>query len=281
MTSSRSRTQTTGWFVRDTASSQTLQRGLLLLRAFRAGTSALTNSHLAEKVGLPRPTVSRMTHALVESGFLNYDVAERAYRLAPVVLSLADAFAQANKAPEYALPLMRRVANAERVNVGLAVSDRTDMVYLAAVRQGRDSVSRLRRVVRGTRVPMGMSSIGLAYLAGLHAAAREAVLQKIEEEVGDRRSSVRKRILQGISQAQELGYCTAAILPGHLLAVGASFVGADNQLYAINISYPCRQGHETRDNERYAKILLRLIPDIKREWLSANKREGIATIHDD
>lgn len=115
----------------------------------------------------------------------------------------------------------------------------------------------------------------------LPAAAREALLQEIARKVEDRWPSVRTRILRGVAQAQKIGYCTAAILPGHLLAVGASFVGADNQLYALNISYPYRDGHEERDNKRYAKILLKLIRDIKNEWSAAMEREGIATIRGD
>ena len=85
-------THQTGRFTRDTAGSQSLERGLVLLRAFRVGTTSLTNAELAARTGLPRPTVSRLTRSLVDAGFLRYDVNERAYRLAPVVLSLADAF---------------------------------------------------------------------------------------------------------------------------------------------------------------------------------------------
>lgn len=276
MTSSRAITHATGQFVRETAGSQALERGLSLLRAFRVGTTSLTNAGLAEKVGLPRATVSRLTRSLVDSGFLCYDVSERAYRLSSVVLSLSDAYGQAHQAPEFARPFMRKLGSAENVNVGLAVADQTDMVYLVAVRQSRDALSRLRRVVAGTRVPIAMTSIGFAYLAGLPQAAREALLHNVALREGKQWPSIRARVASGIAEMQALGYCTAAFQPGHLLAVGSHFVGPDNQLYAVNISYPFRSGHESSDNRRYGAALLKLIASIRKDWFSTYERKGIA-----
>ena len=44
-----------------------LARGLDLLRAFKPGETELTNTDLALRTGLPKPTVSRLTRALVNS----------------------------------------------------------------------------------------------------------------------------------------------------------------------------------------------------------------------
>ncbi|MGT2489635.1 IclR family transcriptional regulator domain-containing protein [Cupriavidus basilensis] len=106
---------------------------------------------------------------------------ERAYGLAAVVVSLADAFHHATAVPDIALPLMRKIAETEKVNVGLAVPDQTTMVYLAAVRHSRDSVSRTRRVAPGTRVPMELTSIGMAWLAAAPAGVRDHCLARIAE----------------------------------------------------------------------------------------------------
>jgi len=54
----------------DASLNRTMRRGLSLLRAFRPGLSVQTNGDLAERCGLPRSTVSRLTGALVESGLL-------------------------------------------------------------------------------------------------------------------------------------------------------------------------------------------------------------------
>jgi IclR family transcriptional regulator, positive regulator for flagellar biogenesis len=264
-TSTRRVTHETGRFTRATAGSDSLHRGLSLLKAFRAGAGALTNGELAARTGLPRPTVSRLTRVLVDTGFLRYDVEERAYRLGAAVLSLADAFQQANRVPEVALPLMRAVAQAGRVNVGLAVGDGPEMVYLASVRHSGDSVTRTRRVVPGTRAPVELTAIGLAYLAALPQEVREGLLREIAIRYGDAWAPLGANAERAIVQARQQGYCTAAYQPGHMLAVATTFIGADGQLYAVNISFPDKASHDA-DTSRHVASLLELVADIQAAW---------------
>ncbi len=261
--SSRELTHRTGSFTRQTEGSQSLERGLALLRAFRVGSSSLTNADLAARTGLPRPTVSRLTRSLVDSGFLRYDTSERAYRLAAVVVSLADAFHHATVVPDIALPLMRKIAEMENVNVGLAVPDQTAMVYLAAVRHSRDSVSLTRRVAPGTRVPMEQTSIGMAWLAAVPAAVRDAFMARFEEKSGAQWPALHRKLSRGMAQALANGYCTANYQPGHLTAVGAAFCGPDHQWYGLNISFPHKPSEKKRDVARYAPMLLGLIDKIR------------------
>ncbi|CAN7774044.1 helix-turn-helix domain-containing protein [Cupriavidus necator] len=265
--SSRKMTSQTGEFTRDTAGSESLMRGMLLLRAFRVGTDNLTNGELAERTGLPRPTISRLTRVLVDAGFLRYDVETRGYRLAASVLSLADAFNQANRAPELALPLMRKVAEADKVNVGLAVADLQEMVYLASVRHSRDSVTRTRRVVMpGTRVPMELTALGLAWLAALPEPARDELLGVIAARQGAAWSGMKKDVANAIAQALRDGYCTAAYQPGHMLAVATTFIGPDRQRYSVNVSFPYEESSMGADCARHAATLLQLVADIRAAW---------------
>ena len=50
----------------------TLARGLAVLRAFRASDSGLTHAQIADRTGLPKPTVSRLTYTLCELGYLSH-----------------------------------------------------------------------------------------------------------------------------------------------------------------------------------------------------------------
>ncbi|CAG4886982.1 IclR family transcriptional regulator [Paraburkholderia saeva] len=264
-TSTRRVTYETGRFTRETAGSDSLHRGLSLLKAFRAGAGALTNGELAARTGLPRPTVSRLTRVLVDTGFLRYDVGERAYRLGAAVLSLADAFQQASRVPEAALPLMRAVALAGRVNVGLAVGDGPDMVYLASVRHSGDSVTRTRRVVPGTRAPVELTAIGLAYLAALPEDVRVALLEEIAGRYGDAWAPLGANAERAMVEARQRGYCTAAYQPGHMRAVATTFVGADRELYAVNISFPDKVSNDA-DISRHVTSLRTLVTDIQAAW---------------
>lgn len=49
-----------------------LARGLELLRCFTPSESVLGNQELARKTGLPKPTITRMTHTLTRLGYLKY-----------------------------------------------------------------------------------------------------------------------------------------------------------------------------------------------------------------
>jgi DNA-binding IclR family transcriptional regulator len=259
--STRRATQETGQFTRSTEGSRSLERGLALLRVFKTGTSSLTNADLAQRTGLPRPTVSRLTRSLVDSGFLTYDVAQGAYRLSAVVLSLADAYRFAHQATEVAGPLMREFAQAHRVNVGLAVADQTEMVYLVSVRHSQDSVSKLRRVTSGMRVPVQQTAVGLAYLAALPPVVLQSVLAKVCSGICI--SPERKALEAAIVETRRRGYSVAAFVPGNG-AVGRAFVGPDQQLYAMNISFEAREGAVAQDRRRHAQHLKGLIEVIQR-----------------
>ena len=49
-----------------------LSRGLDVLRCFRASDPMLGNQEIAARTGLPKPTVSRLTHTLTRLGYLIY-----------------------------------------------------------------------------------------------------------------------------------------------------------------------------------------------------------------
>ena len=50
-----------------------LARGLQLLRCFRSGEERLGNQQLAERCGLPKSTVTRLTYTLTRLGYLYHD----------------------------------------------------------------------------------------------------------------------------------------------------------------------------------------------------------------
>ena len=65
-----------------------LARGLDVLRAFRPGEAMLGNQEIAERTGLSKPTISRLTHTLLELGYLTYSARSGRYQLGPGVLAL-------------------------------------------------------------------------------------------------------------------------------------------------------------------------------------------------
>jgi DNA-binding IclR family transcriptional regulator len=264
-TSTRRLTQDTGTFTRNTAGSHSLERGLQILRAFRTGTSVLTNAELAARACLPRPTVSRLTRSLVDAGFLQYDLVSRGYRLTAVFLSMSDAFQYATPGLDAALTLIRRMAEGEKVNVGLAVADQHEMVYLAALRKSQDGISRTRRLVPGSRVPIETTAVGRSYLAALPKAAREELMKQIAQKYGKKWPPVRSEISQSVDQLARLGYCTAVWLPG-LIGIGTALRAPDKTVYGVNISFQFDDADRGLLVSRYAPMLLQLAEDIRQTW---------------
>lgn len=271
-TSSRRLTREAGRFVRETPGSQSLERGLLLLRSFRSGGSSLTNADLAERSGLPRPTVSRLTRSLVDSGFLAFDLRSRAYRLTAVFLNLARVFRDDVPALDLALPLMKDVAEGESINVGLAVPDQFEMVYLESVRKSRRGV--LRRIVPGSRTPMELTSLGRSYLYTLDAPTRQHTLQHLASKYTHGWAEVEAQIDAAFADLAAKGYCVAIWQPG-MVAIAAPLQTPDRTPYALNISFPSSAAEiDDAQVARYAPKLLRLAGDIAAVW-QARERERL------
>ena len=204
-----------------------------LLRAFRPGSEVLGNGELAERTGLSRATVSRLAQTLVGTGFLQHDAALRAYRLGVPVLSLAHAMRSGSAVLQAAAPLMRAEAEARRINVGLAMADRDEMVYLESVRYNR-RVS-LRNVVAGQRVPIELTSLGRAWLAVAPEAQRNALLALFRRRRPDGWQALQKEIDEAAASVRQYGYCVASWQP-EVVALAAPIVVERQPAYVLNMS---------------------------------------------
>jgi DNA-binding IclR family transcriptional regulator len=230
----------------DPTLNRSLVRGVEILRAFKPGADLLGNGELSERTGLSRATVSRLTQTLVESGLLEHDRARRAYRLAAAVLSFAHAMRAGSPVLNVAAPLMRKVAEKLRVNVGLAVADRDEMVYLESVRYNR-KVS-LRNVVAGQRVPMELTSLGRAYLSVAPAQERRALLALFKQRRSSGWGALRGAIDEATSSVRQHGYCAAAWQP-EVVALATPIVVAGHPAYVLNISVTTPSSIEDAESE--------------------------------
>ena len=212
---------------------RSLQRGVAIIRAFKPGLALLGNAELAERTGLPKSTVSRLTQTLVESGMLEHDKASRAYRLAPSVLSLAHAMRLGSPTLSAIAPLMRAKAEERRVNVGLAAADGDAMVYLESFRYSHRV--RFRTVVSGARVPIELTSLGRAYLWSLPPTARTAALATIAERRAREWKRLEREIDQSFDELERFGICAVRWQP-RALAVATPISDGRQAPHALNLS---------------------------------------------
>ena len=211
---------------------RSLERGIEILRAFRPGSELLGNAEIAERTGLSRSTVSRLTQTLVGTGYLQVEARSRALRLAPAVLSLSHAMRTRASILSIAAPRMRTTAEMYRINVGLAAADRDEMVYLESIRYNRRPS--LRTVVSGQRVPMELTSLGRAYMAGLPEAGRKRVIAHFRRARQAQWQEMGPALANAIREVEANGYC-AASWQAEVVALATPLVFQE-RCYALNVS---------------------------------------------
>ncbi|MDZ5456747.1 IclR family transcriptional regulator [Azohydromonas lata] len=212
---------------------RSLERGVEILRAFRPGADLLGNGELAERTGLSRATVSRLTQTLMDCGMLERDRSRRAYRLAAPVLSLAHAMRTGSPVLAVAGPLMRTEAEKLKINVGLAVADRDEMVYLESVRYSRRVA--WRNVVAGQRVPMELTSLGHAWLAAADEPVRKRLLAHFKARRRGEWSGLSREITQAVANVKNAGYCWASWQP-QVVALATPVVLGKHPVHVLNMS---------------------------------------------
>ena len=211
---------------------RSLERGVEILRAFRPGSALLGNGDLAERTGLSRATVSRLTQTLVGVGMLQQEPLRKGYRLAPAVLSLAHSMRSGSMLLQVAAPLMRALAESKRINVGLAAPDGDEMVYLESIRYSRRVA--FRNVVSGQRVPMELTSLGRAYVSAASEPKRRALLALFKKRRGAQWPALSREIDEAMSMVSDRGFCVASWQPEVVaLAVPLQITDA---IYSLNVS---------------------------------------------
>ena len=190
--------------VRDRQFVTALARGLEILRCFRPGRRLLGNGELAARTGLPKPTVSRLTHTLTCLGYLRHLPAQGKYELDHAVLSLGYAVLANLPIRHIARPLMQDLADYANCSVSLAARDRLEMIYLESCRS-RSTVS--LRLDAGLHMPMLSTSIGRAFLAALPEPERDYFHRQLRERDPAEWRSQQPTLAQSLLDYRECGYC--------------------------------------------------------------------------
>ncbi len=181
-----------------------LARGLEVLRCFKPGDRFLGNQEIAGRTGLPKPTVSRLTHTLTTLGYLNYSEKYGKYFLGTAVLGLGYSLLANMDIRQIARPFMQDLAEYAQASVALGVQDRLNMIYIEAY---RSSATVTLTLDVGSQIPIHTTSMGRALLCALPERERESLM----EQIRIRNEAHWPRIKVGIDQAlkdfEEKGFC--------------------------------------------------------------------------
>lgn len=180
-----------------------LSRGLSVLRVFGPGNQPLSNAEIAERVQLPKPTVSRITFTLTELGYLKYVEDSGRYQLGVGVLTLGyDIMAQL-EIRDVARPYMQELADYADASVYLGVPNGLEITYIEAC---RTHASMTIRLGVGSRIPLPTTGMGRAYLGALPDDEFKDVRTRLAREFGDEWPKVEKNMLQAIKLYKKRGF---------------------------------------------------------------------------
>jgi DNA-binding IclR family transcriptional regulator len=206
---------------------QTLERGLEVLRAFRSDARPLGNRTLVERTGLPKATVSRITSTLVNLGYLNRVPSTGRYQLGTGMLSIGNAFLEGSQVRRAARPLMQQFTTRHDMSIGLAVPDRLNMIYTIWCRSPKTLTLRLSA---GSMLPISRTAVGKAYLWALPPAIRRERLAQIKQQEGPRAGAILDGIHAAFEDLDRDGYCIAiAELQKNTFGIAVPLVLDDGQ----------------------------------------------------
>jgi DNA-binding IclR family transcriptional regulator len=186
---------------------EALARGLELLHCFGHRDRLLGNQELAQRCGLPKSTVSRLTYTLTRLGYLAHVAEVGKYALGSATLSLGSAMLGRLDIRKLARPPMQELAEFSQCMVSLTSRDRLCMIYVEAV---RSSATVTLSLDTGSRIQIATSAAGRAYLAAVSDEERKEVLDAVGEIAdASRWSDVQQGVAKALIDLRSLGVCTS------------------------------------------------------------------------
>ena len=222
--------------------SQSLERGLAVLSAFRPDRPALGISELARELGLTRSTTHRYVATLATLRYLEQDSSTRQYRLGPRVLDLGFSMLRSLELREIAAPHLRRLTETTGHTSNLAIRDDIDVILIDRVRGRPGRYHHLEFSLHvGSRLPSYCSATGKALLAFLPRGDLERLLDRIDlVQRGPRTLTDKRSLLAELEQVRHTGLATNdEELESALRSIAAPVRSRSGEVVAaINVAIP-------------------------------------------
>jgi len=235
-----------------------LARGLEILRCFEANEPNLTNSDIAARTGLPKATVSRLTHTLCELDYLATDNRAGTYRLSAGVLNLGFSVLASMDIGDRVKQEMRALRDGPNsyITVALAEQHQLDAVYLATS-NSREGVTLAIRI--GSRLPIFHSAIGRAILVGMQEDERESVVAIARKQGGQVEADGRAQLADALAEFDDKGFCTGYgtwLSDVNGIAVPVYSLGG-GRVYGLNVGGPSFRVKKKQLETVYGPLLIK------------------------
>ncbi|SFS43411.1 IclR family transcriptional regulator [Saccharopolyspora flava] len=219
---------------------QSVERTFELLELMADAGGEVALSELADKSGLPLPTIHRIIRTLVNSGYARQQPSRR-YALGPRLIRLGETASRA--LGSWARPYLAELTEVTGESANMAVLDGTQIVYVAQV-PSPHSMRMFTEV--GRRVDAHATAVGKAVMATMPAdevtqlLSRTAMNPQTERTITDVESMqeelgrIREQGYAVDDGEQEVGVrCYAVAVPGAPAGAGISISGPEGRMTRI------------------------------------------------
>lgn len=211
----------------DLASSRALARGIGILRCFTARRQQLSRKDLAELTGLPKATVTRITHALCDLGLLRPLPRNGSFALGRDLLTLIPPVLAGLPMRQVARAAMQELADHARAQVTLAAGTGTDLVFVE-ICQGQGSS--VHRPEIGTRLSLTRTASGRVYLLSERPQALARVLARLGADRA-RQDWLRMRLEEARAHLAQRGFAyNVGDMHPDIMGVAIPIRAADGQV---------------------------------------------------
>jgi IclR family pca regulon transcriptional regulator len=212
--------------------SESLARGLLVIRAFDASAPRLRPTDVAKRTGLNRAAARRYMLTLQELGYLGAE--DDRFFLRPKVLDLGYAYISSMQIDRLVQPFLNDLAAHTHESSSFAVLDNDEVLFVA--RASSEKILQIS-VSIGGRVPAYAVSLGHALLSALPEDAFELYLKSLKGQPG--KPPINARDLKAsIEKARKQGWVLVSnVLTNGIVGIAAPIRNPDGTLLgAINIA---------------------------------------------
>ena len=244
----------------------TLAKGLLILQCFVAEPRPHANSELAAKLGIPRPTVSRLCRSLHLMGYLDHDERLDRYFIGPAAVALGYPYViQTPLLGQLRMP-MQALADKIEGAVSVGVASDLDVVYVetCAFLDGT-----LRRPGVGATRGVMETAMGRSHLAQLSKAAQQSLLARVRTQRPEEYAHCLAGVRENLAHARQRGFAINLGDAGMgVLAVGVAskiMYGSRNLLF--NCAVPGIKNSEK-------DLLTKIGPALRQLVEAANRLRG-------
>jgi DNA-binding IclR family transcriptional regulator len=254
---------------------QVVSRAFDVLRCFEGHEARLGNLEISNRCGLPRSTVSRLTHTLTRMGQLVYLPRDQKYRIGPSAIAMSTSMTRGLQLRNLIRTRLQDVAEQIPGTVGFLIPDRFHLVYLEFARAphalGLHSTT-------GSRIAMSRTAAGHAYVASLDDNVAAALIGELGRELPGEAQLLSDRIDDDRAMLRERGYVVSCgLFSPHINGIAVPMWSPLYQTYVVvTIGLLSGMYDEQRLHDDVAPLLLKLAGTI--EPLVQNSEGGLIAV---